>query len=213
MNIFFVIISSPCFHISLLMGIKIDIHTNKINKNTFCTSGLMWWLSLVTVSQKSIFSVNKMDLPQVSTSFLLLTLKIKVNWSFLRCISHVFFMCLSRYWMRIYNSCLLYFRTDKCDPDWIGLCKTLTSELKVLVPLRSPSCTLPLMLSSMKVGTLSFLSMTHTSTVKLWRCPDARKDTCGTHTHESTEEHSQHAASPWETNDNWKNSWWLKTGS
>lgn len=45
--------------------------------------------------------------------------------------------------------------------------KAVTSQLKVLVPLRSPSCTLPLMLSPINVGTLSFLSMTHTSRVKL----------------------------------------------
>lgn len=44
-------------------------------------------------------------------------------------------------------------------------------------PLRSPSCTLPLMLSSKNTGTLSFLSMTHTSTVKLWVCMDFVKDT------------------------------------
>lgn len=46
-----------------------------------------------------------------------------------------------------------------------------------LLPLRRPSCTLPRMLSWMNAGTLSFLSMTHTSTVKLWRCPDILKDT------------------------------------
>lgn len=44
-------------------------------------------------------------------------------------------------------------------------------------PLRSPSCTLPLMLSTKNTGTLSFLSMTHTSTVKLWVCMDFVKDT------------------------------------
>lgn len=59
----------------------------------------------------------------------------------------------------------------------------MTSVLKVSVPLRSPSCTLPLMLSSMKVGTLSFLSMTHTSIVKLCLCTDVLKDTCNTQTH------------------------------
>lgn len=74
-------------------------------------------------------------------------------------------------------------RTDKCDCDGIWLRTVVTSELKILVPLRSPSCTLPLMLSSMNVGTLSFLSMTHTSIVKLWRCTDVLKDTCSTHTH------------------------------
>lgn len=45
-----------------------------------------------------------------------------------------------------------------------GKCSRLRS------PLRRPSCTLPLMLSPMNVGTLSFLSMTHTSTVKPCRC-------------------------------------------
>lgn len=44
-------------------------------------------------------------------------------------------------------------------------------------PFSRPSCTEPLMLSSRNTGTLSFLSMTHTSTVKLWGCMDAVKDT------------------------------------
>lgn len=44
-------------------------------------------------------------------------------------------------------------------------------------PFRRPSCTLPLMLSPKNTGTLSFLSMTHTSTVKLWVCMDFVKDT------------------------------------
>lgn len=53
-----------------------------------------------------------------------------------------------------------------------------TAPLKVLLPLRSPSWTLPRMLWPIKVGTLSFLSMTHTSTVKLWRPAGILKDTC-----------------------------------
>lgn len=53
-------------------------------------------------------------------------------------------------------------------------------------PLRRPSCTLPLMLSPMNVGTLSFLSMTHTSTVKPCRCAVVLKDTWRRRTSAST---------------------------
>lgn len=72
-----------------------------------------------------------------------------------------------------------------------------------MLPLRSPSCTLPLMLCSMKAGTLSFLSMTNTSTVKLWRCTgdlmfwgtsDGLKDTC-----RPQKQKSQSATSPWDS--------------
>lgn len=60
------------------------------------------------------------------------------------------------------------------------------APLKVLLPLRSPSWTLPRMLSPIKVGTLSFLSMTHTSTVKLWRLTGVLKDTCTARSHTLT---------------------------